>query len=88
MKGIKFPEANGSLARPEGTSKEDCTLLPVYRGSGLVVSAWKLTDEDLKRIFETKIVWFIVQGVTHAPLKLQTEDPFDEEVDHANTRRT
>ncbi len=78
MRPVKFSEANGSLSRPEGTTREECNLLPVFRNGTEIISCWKLTDEDLKRIFETKRIWLRVWGDTHAPLSLDSQSPFEE----------
>ena len=81
MRPVKFSEANGSLSRPDGTTKDDCGLLPVFRDGETVISCWSLTDEDLKQIFETKRIWLRVWGTTHAPVCVQVVKPFEERTD-------
>ena len=75
MRPVKFPESNSSLARPEGMTKEECALLPTYQGQGKMISCWKLTDEDLKILFETKQVWLHVWGGFHPPTYVGAEKP-------------
>jgi len=77
MRPIKFPDANASLSRPAGTAKDDCGLLPIHRtDDGRIVTCWKLTDDDLKIIFETKQIWVQVMDSTMPPICLHTDNPF------------
>lgn len=78
MRPIKFSEVNGSLARPDGTTKEECGLLPVYRDDRETISCWMLTEEDLKEILKTRRIWLRVMGQTHPPLHVDALSPFRE----------
>lgn len=77
MKPFKFPQANGSLSRPEGVAKDECGLLPVHRDGNYVISAWRLDADDLKLIAEEKTIWLYVRGSTQPPISMQVENPWD-----------
>lgn len=73
MVPTSFDEENTVLDTPPGLSPELCAPLPVWVGSttdGLpvVVSCWKLTQEELKEIQQTGRVWITVLGVGMQPI--------------------
>ena len=63
---VGFEGANLILRAPEGD--ENCRDLEARRDQHGVTSCWRLTDEELKRVNETGVVWFWVQGETHPPI--------------------
>lgn len=77
---IEFPEQNGTLgggpAARYGTV-DAVRDLPVHRGSGQVISCWRLTWIDLLRLLFTRRVWLRVLGSNHAPVSLSAESPFE-----------
>jgi len=73
-----FNEENGVLDGPPGMS--ECEPLSVWRGEQnnqpLVISCWKLTNEELEEINKTGRVWLYVCGQTMPPVSLQIKHPF------------
>lgn len=87
MAPINFPQANDILHPAPGT-EEQVMALPIYRYSAvhpeegftdLVLSAWKPSEEELKRINEGKPIYFMCYGKTHPPIRICTEKIFDNE---------
>jgi hypothetical protein len=79
---VKFKEQNGSLVggpSAEYGTGDDVVDLPVYRGSGMVISCWRLTFWERLRLVLTGNVWLLVLGTNHAPVKLTTGAPFEAE---------
>jgi hypothetical protein len=64
---VPFAEANLLLVAPAGCEDEVDTL-PVRRADGRVVSCWRLSAADLRRIAETGEVWLSVWGHTAPPV--------------------
>jgi hypothetical protein len=63
-------------------SEEECQDLAVYhdrKDGGRFISRWKVSDEDLVRIAETREVWVWIIGASHPPIYIGTEDPFEKE---------
>ena len=80
MKPIRFPEANGTLgggpAEAYGT-EDDVVDLPVHRGSGMVISCWRLSLWERVKLLASGRVWLLVLArSTHAPVKLDIASPF------------
>ncbi len=44
--------------------------LPVFIGNGLVISCWRLSEDELKTVAETGVVWLAVMGNTAPPVKI------------------
>jgi len=65
---VGFEGANLILKAPPGDN--ECRDLEAYRDDRGVTSCWRLTDEELKRVNETGVVWFWVQGPTHPPISV------------------
>jgi hypothetical protein len=81
MRPIVFPESNGTLGG--GPASRYGTLdavadLPVYRGSGQVISCWQLTVWERVKLLLSGRVWLLVLGTNHAPVSVVTERPFQE----------
>lgn len=68
-----FTESNNFVRAPEGM-EEDCEPLSVMQGQvnnyPVVMSCWKLTQEELNEINKTGRVWLLVMGETMPPVKL------------------
>ena len=66
-----FTEKNDVLKAPKG--EENCLDLPIFRCIDsnkvpYVVSAWKLTREELWEVQRTGIVYIGIVGFTHPPM--------------------
>lgn len=72
MEPIKFEEQNITFVA------EGCLDLPAHKAEDQIISCWKLSDEELKQIQETGIVWFSVMGQQQPPIWLGVENPFIE----------
>jgi hypothetical protein len=77
-----FSEANFVLSAPPGM-EEDCDALQVLRmeieGRPVVVSAWKVTADELAEINRTGRIWLILFGQTMPPACVCGEKPFSVE---------
>ncbi len=81
MSPIRFKQQNGSLVggpSAEYGTGDDVIDLPVHRGSGMVISCWRLSFWERLRLVLTGNVWLSVLGTNHAPVKLDAADPFTE----------
>lgn len=76
MNAEHFPEANDVLKAPPGVPGDRCYDLPIHRYAGGVISCWRPTKEDIKRIAMGEPIYLHVEGLTHPPLVLMTETPF------------
>lgn len=73
MKPVIGKGMNGVLKAPRG-QESSVFDLPVKVGNGYVASCWRANWRDRLRILLTGNVWLSVQGNTHPPLKLYTDD--------------
>ena len=75
-----FPESNCRLDPPVGMTAEECETLSVWRGEcrgrPVVVSCWKLTQEELDHLAAGGRLWLYVWGDTMPPVALTAEHPF------------
>ena len=76
-----FDEANVVLNPPVGVSSDDCDPLNIWRGVAadgktVVISCWKLTQEEIDHLVKGGRLWLWVHGVTMPPVSLDTEHPF------------
>lgn len=76
-----FDESNCVLSKPQGFTDEECSCLSVHAGNqpnGLpvVISCWKLTQQELDEINRTGRVWLGVLGQTMPPCWLLGVSPF------------
>lgn len=62
-----FPEANLLLIAPAG-QEDEVGQLPVLRTDGRVVSCWRPSIEELRRIIDTGEIWLSIWGDTHPPV--------------------
>ena len=79
MRAHDFPEANTELRAPEGL-EDQVYDLQVWKDPSipLVISQWKPTWLDRWRILWGKPLWLQVQGVTHPPVTIETDYPFEQ----------
>lgn len=75
-----FDEANLVLDRPAGDGFKDCDPLNVLRcqdpvGRPMVISCWKLTQEELEEIQRTGRVWLSIWGPTMPPANVSGIKP-------------
>lgn len=80
--GCDFEGANVVLRAPEGMTQDECYDLPVHSSDGKVVSAWRLSDDELRKVQETGIIWFSCMSSTHPPVMIGADAPihvFNEE---------
>lgn len=64
---VRLPWMTDTLASPTGL--EDAVMpLPCHRDRQTVMSAWKLTDDELRHVQETGTVLLHVWGHTHPPV--------------------
>ena len=70
-----FEESNMVLNRPDEMTSDDCDPLSVCKtetvdGFPVVISCWKVTQEELEEIQKTGRVWLTVYGHTMPPVIL------------------
>jgi hypothetical protein len=76
-----FEESNHVLDKPPGMTYNECQALSVWRGfdegnQPVVISCWKVTQEELEEIQQTGRVWLRISGQTMPPTLLQGTNPF------------
>lgn len=81
MIAASFDESNTVLGKPKDMNDGECSCLSVLRtktmsGIPVVVSCWKLTQEELEEITRTGRVWLTVIGETMPPVALDGNRPF------------
>ncbi len=82
MVPCSFTEANVVLDRPPDMTADQCDPLSVLRtsteqGMPVVVSCWKLTQEELAEIVRNGgRIWLTVYGQTMPPVSLSGQRPF------------
>ena len=81
MKPVEFPEQNDVL-KPHPGTEEWVSPLPIHRqrpdgvNDALVLSCWEPTEEELAEIIQTRKVYIICHGFTHAPLSITGAYPW------------
>ena len=63
---VGFEGANFVFKAPE--NMPDCGDLEVFRDGEVIVSCWRLTDEEFQEILETGVVWLSVWGQGTPPV--------------------
>lgn len=84
MVPASFDESDEVLERPPELHADDCEALSVWRGSietasgikPVVISCWKLTQEEREVVLRTGRVWLLVFGHSMPPVFLQGTNPF------------
>lgn len=81
MTPTTFPEANTTLSggpAPKYGTADPVVDLPVHKDGYSIVSCWALSWRDRLRLLVTGRVWLsVLAPVTHHPVKLTTESPFE-----------
>ncbi|MBN7576012.1 hypothetical protein C1H57_12505 [Clostridium sp. 2-1] len=80
MKPVKTENTNSILRAPEGS--DNVIDLPITRlkyndGQNAVESCWELSEEELKKVLETKKIYFVCMGVTHPPILVSAESQIE-----------
>lgn len=75
-----FAESNAILDKPDDMTYDECEAISCLRGlteSGypVVISAWKLSREELAEINRTGRLWLIVMGLTQPPMIVSGNKP-------------
>jgi len=81
-----FKQSNAVLEPPEGMPPDITDSISVCRATTVtikhqapvVLSCWKLTQEELDEINKTKRVWLHVMGESMPPVWLSGKDPFED----------
>lgn len=77
-----FEGSNLVLGKPPEMLDEDCTPLNVRIGqeSGypVIVSCWKLTQEEVDELIKTGRIYLTVYGQMMPPVSLSGKKPFDD----------
>ena len=75
-----FDESNAVLDRPRDMTDEECGPLCIYRGKylngNIVYSCWKLSEEELQEVINTKRIWLGILGFTMTPAYVSGTKPF------------
>lgn len=78
MKAIDFEQSNKNLAKPVGTTDEECGSLHVYSDGKYCLSLWKGDWKDRLRYLFTGRMWLWVWfGHTQPPVMMQTNHPWE-----------
>jgi hypothetical protein len=77
---VQFPEANGTLGKPQGMSDEECGPLPVYRDGQQCISCWRFTPEEMEVLLQTHCVFVgVLSGQSQPPIWVKGAAPVKEE---------
>jgi hypothetical protein len=81
MMPTDFDESNMVLDKPLSMTREQCDPLCVWQGDAtdgtpMVISCWKLTQEELEEINKTGRVFLQVIGHAMPPVCLTVKTPF------------
>lgn len=76
MNFFQHAACNFVLEPPKGATKDECSALPVLRtvderGIPHVMSFWKPTEDELKKLNAGDSIAFVCQGGTHPPMMLR-----------------
>lgn len=74
-----FAEENRILDKPADMTTDQCESLPVASGTlngvPVVISCWKLTQEELDHVNKTGRIWLFVCGRTMPPCLIMGTKP-------------
>ena len=85
VEAVRFEGCNVIMKKPEGMTDKECGDLPVYRGEcdspmgQVMVSCWKLTEDDFDQLITTGCVYLWVYGNMHPPVSITTFPPVTQE---------
>lgn len=80
-----FKGSNFIFKKPKDWTDEQCTDLPVFKGtskdedgidSPVIISCWKFSKEDLEEIQKNGCIYLSIAGTAMPPVSLFTENPF------------
>lgn len=67
-----FPESNSFLNPPDGMTEEECGVLSIAKGEAngwpVIISCWKLDQEELDEVIRTKRIWLMTLGDSMNPV--------------------
>ena len=63
---VGFEGVNKVFRAPAGM--KNCHDLEVFEHGGQIISCWRMTEEELKQINETGVVWLSVHGTGTPPV--------------------
>lgn len=75
-----FPESNFTFNKPANMTDDQCGPLKVHKGIDgenfpIIISKWKLTDEELEQIKTTGVVYLTIYGSGMPPVSLSVQSP-------------
>ena len=59
-KPVGFEGANSLMLAPKGSA--DCIDLQVFNDGDQVISCWRMSDEEIANLVETRCVWLSIKG--------------------------
>mgnify|MGYP003683321627 CR=1 FL=1 len=71
--GVGFEGANKTFYAPDDSTPEECGDLQVFQDPNQIVSCWRLTPDELKKVAETGVVWVSIAGGGMPPIKISGE---------------
>jgi hypothetical protein len=82
MRATSFKETNSVLMAGNNPNTDQLPIAHAKHedlpGVNVMVSKYKLTEEEVKRINETGEIWLLVMGSKHPPLMPTVFNPFTE----------
>ena len=74
---IKFPGYNRDLWVP-GDAGSECPAYQYHddKGESIFITKWQLTEEEIREIVQTGVVWLHVWGKGHPVVNVGGESPF------------
>ncbi len=85
---VRFPGQNHKFTAPKCMSDDECGSLPArledVDGHITYFSCWKLTEEELKEVARTGVIWIGAVSM-QPPLIVSGTRPFETPKDHHNT---
>jgi len=75
---IPFKQANQVLDRPEGTTREECGSLEVFRDGKQCISRWQFSDSEIEELKRNggKVYLWVMMGATQPPVYVSPDNPF------------
>ena len=72
---VGFEGCRNYIRAPKGMSSDECIDLPCHRTLSSVLSCWRLTDDELKKLAVTGVLWVEIMGDTMLPLRVLGHSP-------------
>jgi len=80
MTPTTFKQQNAVFEKPNDMTEDQCGSLPAFKGDAygrpIILSCWKLSDDEIEQIKHTGRIWLSVTGNIMPPVSLFTENPF------------